>query len=66
MLTDVKDECFYCGQHLLTLFLWTPRIGQLSCLDTPGIEDYYRKRIEGNFADDDFMVDLAAEPKIAG
>jgi len=27
LLTEQKDECWYCGQHILTLFIWTPRIG---------------------------------------
>ena len=28
--SDKKDECWHCGQHILTLFLWTPRIGSLT------------------------------------
>jgi len=27
LLTELKDECWHCGQHILTLFIWTPRIG---------------------------------------
>jgi hypothetical protein len=27
ILTDDKNECWFCGQHILSLFIWTPRIG---------------------------------------
>ena len=27
MITDPQEECWHCGQHILTLFIWTPRIG---------------------------------------
>lgn len=25
--TAPSEECWHCGQHILTLFIWTPRIG---------------------------------------
>ena len=28
--TDKKAECWRCGQHILALFLWAPRIGALT------------------------------------
>ena len=32
LYTDSKHECWHCSQHILTLFIWTPRIGQLSAI----------------------------------
>ena len=29
--TGVKDECWICNHSVMTLFVWTPRIGLLSC-----------------------------------
>ena len=40
--TEQNDECWFCGQHILTLFLWSPRIGQLSQVQDPKVKKHYR------------------------
>ena len=47
ILTDKRQEqCWYCGQYVLTLFIWTPRIGALSQIKDPQKLQYYKKKIE--------------------
>ena len=43
MLKELKDECWHCGQHILTVFIWTPRIGQLTSIKDRGIVKHYRE-----------------------
>lgn len=30
ILVDAKDECWLCEEHIITLYVWTPRIGLFS------------------------------------
>ena len=43
---DKKSECWKCGQHILTIFLWSPRIGKLTCDRDPQKENYYRSKLD--------------------
>ena len=27
VLTSLKDECWVCDNHIIALYIWTPRIG---------------------------------------
>lgn len=40
------SECWYCSQHLLTLFIWTPRISQLAQVKDEQIRQYYKDTID--------------------
>lgn len=44
--TDDFNSCWYCGQQILTLFLWTPRISQLSQVKNPEVVQYYKSAVE--------------------
>ena len=55
LLTKQKDECWHCGQHILTLFIWTPRIGLLTSSKDQVVIKHYRDQMEAVNADDDFM-----------
>ena len=51
----------------MTLFIWTPRIGQLAGSKDRGMIDYYKSRIEAHL-DFDLLaggLELAAVPEIA-
>ena len=43
---DEYSECWYCGQHILTLFLWTPRISELCQVRDPNVVEYYKDTID--------------------
>ena len=43
---DVNSDCWYCSQHILTLFIWTPRISELSHVQDEGVRRYYRDSID--------------------
>ena len=43
--TDKKSECWRCNQHILTIFLWTPRIGALTCDKDTEKTSYYKRTI---------------------
>ena len=63
-MTDQREECWHCGQHILTLFIWTPRIGQLAGSKDKGMIDYYKEKINEEI-DLDFIPNFASVPKIA-
>ena len=44
--TDEAVECFYCGQHILTLFLYTDRLSQLSEVKQPEVVKYYKDSVD--------------------
>ena len=46
IITDEKNECWFCGQHILSLFIWTPRIGQLSSIKDPKIVKHFEDQIK--------------------
>ena len=41
VFTQASDECWHCGQHVMTLFLWSPRIGQLSQVRDQKVRKHY-------------------------
>ena len=43
VMSDKKSECWRCSQHILTIFLWTPRIGDLTCDKDEAKIQYYKK-----------------------
>ena len=43
--TSIKDECWVCEEHIITLFLWTPRIGILSMLKDEEEIAYYQEKV---------------------
>ena len=64
IMTDQREECWHCGQHILTLFIWTPRIGQLAGSKDKGLIKYYKDKLDEN-RDMDFIPNLSGVPKIA-
>lgn len=44
--TEQKDECWICGLHIITLFVWTPRIGKLASTKESSTIEYYKKEME--------------------
>ena len=44
--TDPQSECWYCGQYILSLFLWTPRISQLAAVKDPDVNKYYKDSVD--------------------
>ena len=50
----------------MTLFLWTPKIGELTETKDPKIHNYYKQNMDNLHADDDFMPDFTSTPQIAG
>ena len=43
---EENNECWYCGQHILTLFIWTQRISMLSEVKDPDFRQYYRDKVD--------------------
>ena len=62
--TDANDECWFCGQHILTLFLWSPRIGQLSQVKDQKVRKHYKDQFDAHRDKD--IVDINQVPKISG
>ena len=46
MCADEHSECWYCGQYILTLFLWTPRISQLAAVKDKEVNSYYKDAVD--------------------
>ena len=66
VLTDKKDECWKCGLHVITVLLWTPRIGKISCEKDPLKEKYYQNAIEiRRDQDEDLAFNVSRTPLIA-
>ena len=40
--TNLKDECWICGNYIMTVFIWTPRIGSLSGEANPALTKHYK------------------------
>ena len=41
-----KDECWICAHHILTVFVWTPRVGQLAQERDPVVYDHYKQQLD--------------------
>ena len=46
VFTNQKDECWICGHYIMTVFIWTPRIGAIAKEQDPKICDHYKKEID--------------------
>ena len=44
--TELKDECWICNHSVMTLFVWTPRIGLIACEKDITANTYYRVEVE--------------------
>ena len=63
---DKKSDCWKCGQHVLTIFLWSPRIGKLTCEKDPIKTKYYKDKLESfRNNDDSLAMNAGATPTIA-
>ena len=45
-----KDECWYCNKSILTVFLWKPRLGELSKVKSQATREHYEKWVKTNEA----------------
>ena len=43
---DELSECWYCEQHIMTLFIWTPSISHLAQVQDQGVKNYYKDAID--------------------
>ena len=46
VFTNKKDECWICGHYIMTVFIWTPRIGALAREQDQKLCDHYKKEID--------------------
>ena len=53
--TELYDESWYSGMHILTLFIWSPRFGMLTCNKDESVVKHYKDQMDVLFAEDDFM-----------
>lgn len=64
--SDKKDECWRCNQHILSLFLWTPRIGALSCDKDDEKTKYYKHEMDKTRdMDPDLPSNMTCVPHVA-
>ena len=57
---SAKDECWFCNQSIMTVFLWRPRVGQLISLkDTETVKHYEKilKKEEEHFVTKPHFMD---------
>lgn len=47
-------ECYFCGQHIFTVFVWSPRIGLLNASKDQDLERFYRDKM-AEIHDEEFM-----------
>ena len=66
ILTDLNDECWHCGQHVLSVFIWNQRLGQLAENKNPHKKKYFEDQISKfSYEPDDFMPpDHSYTPRI--
>ena len=66
VLDDKKDECWKCGQYVLTLFLWNPRIGALTSDKDPVKTKYYKEQMDSmRDTDELFPMNMSSTPLFA-
>lgn len=46
MHTEQKDECWICAHSIMTVFIWSHRIGQVASTDESITIGYYKTQIE--------------------
>ena len=45
IMTHIRDECYVCEQHVIALYIFTPRIGIISSIKDQEEVSYYKERI---------------------
>ena len=43
--TRQKDDCWICGRYILTVFIWTQRVGQLAAERDPKVINHYKEQL---------------------
>ena len=66
MFTEHNDECWHCGHHNLALFLWSPRLGQLSQVRDPKVRKHYEDQFKALQADEEFLPIFKQTPHFRG
>ena len=67
IIDDKRDECWKCSQHILTIFLWSPRIGILTGdKDLKKVEYYKRMINEIRDESENLTMNDSLTPVIAG
>ena len=41
LLIDSKDDCWACEEHMITLYIWTPKIGLFHMVQDKDEINYY-------------------------
>ena len=41
-----NDDCWICGHYIMTVFVWTPRIGELSRDRSPAVNTHFREYLD--------------------
>jgi len=41
----MREECWLCEEHVITLYIWTPRIGLFSMIKDEEEIRYYREKL---------------------
>ena len=54
-MMDKQNECWRCSQHILTIFLWTPRIGDMTSEKDAEKVKYYKNTLESRRDMDEFL-----------
>ena len=47
-----RDECWHCGQHILTVFFWSPGASKLAANYDEDMIKFYKSTIEKETGDD--------------
>lgn len=43
--TEQKDECWICGHYIMTVFVWTPKIGKIAMEKDPATVKHFNSEI---------------------
>lgn len=46
ILTRQKDECWICARYVMTVFIWTPRIGNFAGEKDPNVLNHYKTQVK--------------------
>ena len=60
----MDDECWHCGQHVLGLFLWNQRLGQIAGEKNEDKVKYYHNYTDSLKADENFQPSVEYTPTI--
>jgi len=66
VLDEKRSECWRCDQHMLTIFLWTPRIGLMTSSQIADQILYYKEQMDlRRDTDVDLHTNVSNTPMIA-